>query len=65
MQVLQAPKTIRYSITPCPGGFNLSLWETAGVNESRVKPFLFKINYRLASQEEAQQLLHYCLEQLN
>ncbi len=60
MHILSVPDTIRYSITPCSGGVTLCVWETASLSETREKSFLFKINQRVSSKEEAQQLLkHY------
>jgi len=65
MHILSVPDTIRYSITPCSGGVNLSVWETASAAGVREQSFLFKINQRVSSNEEAQQLLKRYLASFN
>lgn len=62
MAVLNIPDTIRYQITPHGNGATLCLWETARVSDSREQPFLFKVNQRVGSREEAQRLLKSYLE---
>ncbi|EKQ68847.1 hypothetical protein OsccyDRAFT_3399 [Leptolyngbyaceae cyanobacterium JSC-12] len=57
------PDTIRYRITPHGDGVIFCLWEVAP-SDVREQPFLFKINQRLASREEAQELLKNYLESL-
>ncbi|MCL6434224.1 MAG: hypothetical protein K6T90_08385 [Leptolyngbyaceae cyanobacterium HOT.MB2.61] len=65
MQTLKlTPSKVQYSITPIEGGVNLCIWEPAGVTEGRSKPFLFKINYRLPSNIEAQKVLREYLKSL-
>jgi len=62
MRVFNIPDTIRYQITSHGSGATLCLWETARNSDSRDQPFLFKVNQRVASKEEAHQLLRYYLE---
>lgn len=62
MRVCHIPDTIRYQITSHSNGATLCLWETSHGTDSPEKPFLFKVNQRVASHEEAQQLLRSYLE---
>lgn len=62
MPVLHIPDTIRYQIIAHSTGATLCLWETAQATGSREQPFLFKVNQRVASKEEAQRLLTHYLE---
>jgi hypothetical protein len=55
---------IQYSMTTIDGGIHLCIWEDAHVTDVRVKPFLFKVNYRLPSSDEAEKLLDDYLENL-
>jgi len=59
--LLKSQKRIKYSLTPKERGFLLSIWEPAPTNEQRVKPFLYMVRQRLASEEEAKELLDYYL----
>ncbi len=62
MSVSNVRETLRYSITPCADGVTLSVWETTRSSSAKEQPFLFKINHRLSSKEDAQRLLeHYLL----
>jgi len=63
MRTINIPDTIRYQIKHHAEGATLCLWETARPTETRDQPFLFKINQKVASKEEAQQLLRYYLEE--
>lgn len=63
MKAVTAPTKVQYRITPTEGGFHLCVWERATVNEVRVKPFLFKANYRVTSKTEAETILSLYLEQ--
>jgi hypothetical protein len=59
MHFLETPQ-LKYNITAIDGGVLLSIWEPAVKSDIRVKPFLFMIRYRLASEGEAKKLLgHY------
>lgn len=62
MSILKVPDTIQYSITPSQNGVTLCLWETARNSKSQDKSFLFKVNQRVASREEAKRLLRNYLE---
>lgn len=53
---------IQYTITPHHKGVILCVWETNLEAQSDSDRFLFKINHRVASQEEAQRLLQGYLE---
>ena len=63
MRVFNVPETIQYSITPFDKGVLLSLWEIAHGSKSREPSFLFKINHRVPSLEEAHYLLRNYLEE--
>ncbi|MGA7937978.1 MAG: hypothetical protein WCA35_30800 [Kovacikia sp.] len=62
MSNLKVTPEIQYSITQYEGGVSLCIWEPARVTDVRVKPFLFKINHRLPSKDEAQKVLSDYLE---
>ena len=62
MATIPIPDTIRYKITPHASGATLCLWEMARTSDTRDQPFLFKINQRVSSKEEAQKLLRNYLE---
>lgn len=62
VEVVSVPDTIRYRITPHGDGVTFCLWEVARSPNLRETSFLFKVNHRLASKEEAQQLLRNYLE---
>lgn len=64
MPVLHIPDTIRYQIISHSTGATLCLWEMARGSSTRDQPFLFKVNQRVSSKEEAQQLLKHYLEVL-
>lgn len=54
------PHVLKYNITALEEGVLLSIWEPAARNETRVKPFLYMVKYRLPSEGEARKLLaHY------
>lgn len=58
----QRPLTpIRYATTPVDGGILLSIWEIASPTTSRPAAYLYKLNYRLTSEEEAQSVLDWYL----
>ncbi len=63
MKAVTSPTKVQYRITPTEDGFHLCVWEKATVNEVRVKPFLFKANYRTSSQAEANAILSLYLQQ--
>jgi hypothetical protein len=65
MPLPQLPHNIRYKVTPEDTGITLCIWETASVTESRINPFLFKLNYRLSSEAEVQTVLNCCLSLLS
>jgi hypothetical protein len=62
MLTLNIPDTVRYQITSHGKGATLCLWELARTSEPSEPAFLFKINHRVASKEEAQKLLRRYLE---
>ncbi|UBF25896.1 hypothetical protein K9N68_30865 [Kovacikia minuta CCNUW1] len=62
MQSLKPLPPIQYSITQNEEGVTLCIWEPARITEVRVKPFLFKINHRLPSNDEARRVLSDYLE---
>lgn len=51
------PHLIKYNITPVIGGVMLRIWEPAERDDIRVKPFLFMLKYRMASEAEAREFL--------
>lgn len=53
---------IKYNILSKDDGVTLCLWESAPINETRVKPFLYMVRQRLPSEDEAQQLLDFYLK---
>ncbi|WP_088891612.1 hypothetical protein [Leptolyngbya ohadii] len=56
----EIPHVLKYNITALEEGVLLSIWEPAARNETRVKPFLYMVRYRLPSEGEARKLLaHY------
>lgn len=63
MRVFNISETIQYSITPYDKGVLLSLWEIARGSKSREPSFLFKINHRVSSLEDAHFLLRNYLEE--
>lgn len=51
----------KHSITPIDGGVMLRIWESAERNETRIKPFLFMLKYRMSSEAEAKKFFaEYC-----
>ncbi|MBL1175684.1 hypothetical protein [Pantanalinema sp. GBBB05] len=62
MQALDISTNVRYSITPCPDGVNLCVWETAKTTDVRTRPFLFKVNHRVTTREEAYRMLRFYIE---
>lgn len=51
------PHLLKYNITPVAGGVLLRIWEPAERDDVRVKPFLYMLKYRLASEAEARKFL--------
>ncbi|PSB08194.1 hypothetical protein C7B76_26825 [filamentous cyanobacterium CCP2] len=51
------PHLLKYNITPVAGGVLLRIWEPAERDDVRVKPFLYMLKYRLASESEARKFL--------
>ena len=51
------PSVLKYNITALESGVLLSIWEPAPKNETRVKPFLYMVRYRLSSEADAKKLL--------
>lgn len=51
------PHVLKYNITPIAGGVLLRIWEPASKDDVRVKPFLFMLKYRMASEAEARKFL--------
>jgi hypothetical protein len=48
---------IEYDITPMNKGVHLCIWETARTGDFRAQPFLYMVNYRLSSEDEAQKVV--------
>lgn len=46
-------RQFHYRLTPYREGIQLCIWETSGVTENRLEPFLFKLNQRLPSEAAA------------
>lgn len=65
MAVANVREALRYSITPCADGVTLSVWEMTRGSKAKEQPFLFKINHRLSSKEDAQRLLEHYLVYLS
>lgn len=65
MSVANLREMLQYSITPCADGVTLSVWETARGSNAKEQPFLFKINHRLSSKEDAQRILEHYLADLS
>lgn len=57
MNSYRTPHLLKYNITPVAGGVLLRIWEPADRNDVRVKPFLYMLKYRLASETEARKFL--------
>lgn len=53
--------SIRYTTTPVDGAVLLSIWEIAAPTTSRPASYLYKLNYRVSSDEEAQSILSWYL----
>ncbi|WAL60516.1 hypothetical protein [Thermocoleostomius sinensis] len=51
------PHLLKVSIAPVPGGVMLTIWEPIERDEMRVKPFLFKLRYRMSSEAEARKFV--------
>ncbi len=51
------PSVLKYNITALESGVLLSIWEPAPKNETRVKPFLYMVRYRLDCEADARKLL--------
>jgi hypothetical protein len=51
------PHLLKVSITPMSGGVILTIWEPIERDEIRVKPFLFKLRYRMSSEAEARKFV--------
>lgn len=51
------PHLLKVNITPVSGGVILTIWEPVERDEVRVKPFLFKLRYRMASEAEARKFV--------
>lgn len=50
--------TVKYKIQIDPQGVLLRIWEPALEKPGRMKPFLFAMNYKLASEQEAKAMLN-------
>lgn len=55
---------VKYEITHTPEGVVLSIWEPAKKTQSRLHPYLYRVNYRLDTEIMAQTLLEELLSQL-
>lgn len=51
------PRLLKYNVTPTNLGVLLKIWEPAPTSNHRLRPFLFMINQRLETADEAQQVL--------
>lgn len=58
------PAGLEYAITQSEEGMMVSIWEPAPLTPTRVSPFMFKVNHRVESQEEAHQFLNRYLQQI-
>lgn len=56
---------IRYAVRIVDGGVQLSIWEIASPTTSRPASYLYKLNYRLSSEEEVQQVLNWYLHSVS
>jgi hypothetical protein len=64
MSISNLQEALRYTITPCADGVTLSVWEMPRDSQAKEHSFLFKINHRLASEEDAKRLLERYLAYL-
>ena len=48
---------LNYRVKKSESGIRLSIWEDAPLTDTRTKPFTFKANYRLTTQEEVLNIL--------
>ena len=62
MVALGPAHTIHYRVTVLENGVRLRLWEPASKTEQRVSPYLFMVNYVLASEAEAKRVLNLYLQ---
>jgi GrpB-like predicted nucleotidyltransferase (UPF0157 family) len=53
-----AKPTLEYKIVQSPEGLVISIWEPAPLTATRVSPFMFKVNHRVDSEEEAHRVLN-------
>lgn len=62
----QKPLTpIRYAVNSVDGAIQLSIWEIASPTTSRPASYLYKLNYRLSSEEEVQSVLNWYLHSVS
>jgi len=53
-----AKPALEYQILQSPEGLVVSIWEPAPLTPTRVSPFMFKVNHRVDSEEEAHRVLN-------
>jgi hypothetical protein len=58
------PSGLEYAIVQSDEGLMVSIWEPAPLTPTRVSPFMFKVNHRVDSKEEAYQFLRRYLPQI-
>lgn len=58
MLISSSSHTIKYRILPETEGVCLSIWEPAPRTSNRDKPYRFSLNYKLASETEAKEMLN-------
>lgn len=54
--------SIRYAVSAIENGILLSIWEIAVPTTSRPASYLYKLNYRLESETEVQEILDWYLQ---
>jgi hypothetical protein len=57
----ETTNTIDYSLTPTEQGWQLMVWESASITETRENPFLWKFRVELVSLDEARSTLRTIL----
>lgn len=58
----ESHSSIRYAVSAIENGILLSIWEIAVPTTSRPASYLYKLNYRLESEAEVQEILDWYLQ---